>query len=107
MRWGSVTRRKRTKMKIRSVAVISVVVAALIGSVRAADKREDAAQVAADSWLKLVDDGKYEASWDQAAKLFKGAVTKDQWKQAAVGVREPLGKVVSRKLKSQEPTERL
>ena len=71
----------------------------------ASDKPEDTAQVAADSWLKLVDDGKYETSWDQAAKLFKGAVTKDQWKQAAAGVRGPLGKLVSRKVKSRAYTE--
>jgi Protein of unknown function (DUF4019) len=71
----------------------------------ASDKPEDTAQVSADSWLKLVDDGKYETSWDQAAKLFKGAVTKDQWKQAAAGVRGPLGKLVSRKVKSRAYTE--
>ena len=68
---------------------------------------EDTAQAAADPWLKLVDDGEYEASWDQAAELFKGAVTKDQWKQAAAGVRGPLGKLVSRKVKSREYTEKV
>lgn len=73
----------------------------------AADKPEDAAQASAESWLKLVDDGKYDASWDGAAKLFKGAVTKDQWKQAAVGVRGPLGKLVSRKVKSREYAEKV
>ena len=62
---------------------------------------------AADSWLKLVDEGKYAESWEQAAKLFKGAVTKDQWKQAAAGVRGPLGKLVSRKVKSRECTEKV
>jgi hypothetical protein len=73
----------------------------------ASDKPEDAAQTAADSWLKLVDHAEYGASWDQAAKLFKGAVTKDQWKQAAAGVRGPLGKVVSRKVKSREYAEKV
>jgi hypothetical protein len=72
----------------------------------AAEKPEDAAQAAAESWLKLVDDGKYEESWDQAAKLFKGAVTKEQWKMAVAGVRGPLGKLVSRKLKSREYMEK-
>jgi len=73
----------------------------------AAEKPEDAAQAAAESWLKLVDDGKYEESWDQAAKLFKGAVTKEQWKMAVAGVRGPLGKLVSRKLKSREYMEKV
>jgi len=73
----------------------------------AATKPEDAAQVAAESWLKLVDTGNYEASWDQAAKLFKGAVTREQWKQASAGVRAPLGKLISRKVKGREYTEKV
>jgi len=73
----------------------------------AGQKPEDAAQTAAESWLKLVDDGKDDASWDQAAKLFKGAVTKDLWKQALAGARGPLGKLVSRKLKSRDYTEKV
>lgn len=83
---------------------LSVVLGTTAG---ASDKPEDAAQTAALSWLKLVDDGKLEASWDQAAKLFKGAVTKEQWKQAATGTRGPLGKLVSRKVKSRAYTEKV
>jgi hypothetical protein len=94
-------------MRLRAVVVLAVAGALLAGSARAADKPEDAAQAAAEAWLKMVDDGKYEASWDEAAKLFKGAVTKDQWKQAAAGVRGPLGKFVSRKLKSRDYTEKV
>jgi opacity protein-like surface antigen len=73
----------------------------------AAEKPEDAAQAAAESWLKLVDQGQYGASWDQAAKLFKGAVTKEKWIEAARGVREPLGKLVSRKVTSRAITEKV
>jgi hypothetical protein len=73
----------------------------------AAQKPEDAAQTVAESWLKLVDDGKAEASWDQAAKLFQGAVTKEQWTQALGGARGPLGKLVSRKVKSRTYTEKV
>jgi Protein of unknown function (DUF4019) len=90
----------------RLTAVCAVVV--IIGSPAwAGQKPEDAAQAAAESWLKLVDDGRYEESWDQAAKLFKGAVTKEQWKLAIAGVRGPLGKLVSRKLKSREYMEKV
>jgi Protein of unknown function (DUF4019) len=74
---------------------------------RAADKPEDAAQAAAESWLKLVDAGDYDASWEQAARLFKGSVTKPHWKEAIGGARGPIGRLVSRKLKSREYTERL
>ena len=81
--------------------------ASLGGAAWGSDKPEDAALASADSWLKLVDEGRHEASWDQAARLFRGAVTKDQWRQAATGVRGPLGKLLSRKVKSREYTERL
>jgi hypothetical protein len=73
----------------------------------AADKPEDVAQGAAEAWLKLVDDGNYPASWEQAAKVFKGAVKQADWAQMAGGVRTPLGKLVSRKVKSREFTEKL
>jgi hypothetical protein len=73
----------------------------------AAEKAEDGAQAAALAWLPLVDQEQYEASWEQAAKVFKGAVTKAQWKDAARGARGPLGKLVSRKLKSRQYSESL
>lgn len=92
---------------MRSVVWVCAVGAILVGPSWAAEKPEDAAQTAADSWLKVVDEGDYEASWDKAAQLFKGAVTKEQWKQAAGGVRAPLGKLVSRKRKSREYTEKV
>jgi uncharacterized protein DUF4019 len=78
---------------------------ALGGPVLAADKPEDAAQSGAESWLKLVDARSYDASWDAAAKLFKQAVTKEQWNQAASAARGPLGALVSRKVKSRKYTE--
>jgi len=61
---------------------------------------EKAAQAAAESWLALVDAGKYEESWDDAAKLFRGAVDKATWRKQAEGVRGPIGSLSSRKLKS-------
>jgi Protein of unknown function (DUF4019) len=73
----------------------------------AAETPEDAGQAAAESWLKLVDAGDYDASWDQAAKLFKGSVTKEHWRQAIGGSRGPMGRLVSRKLKSREYKEKL
>ena len=94
-------------MLIQRLGSVCALAVFLGGTAWASDKPEDAAAAAADSWLKLVDEGKYEASWDQAGKLFKGAVTKDQWKQAAAGVRGPLGKLVSRKVKSRDYTEKV
>ena len=65
---------------------------------------EKAALAAAQSWLQLVDEGKYAESWHQAAEYFKNAITKEQWKQMIQAVREPLGKTVSRTLKAKQYT---
>jgi len=56
--------------------------------------------MAAEKWLGIVDEGKYAESWNEAAELFKNAVKQGQWEQAIQAVRAPLGKLVSRKVKS-------
>src|SRR5581483_3181190 len=73
----------------------------------AQDKPEQAAQKSAESWLTLVDSGNYGQSWDQAAQLFRTAVTRDEWSGKIRAVRDPLGKVTSRKLKSATYTKTL
>jgi hypothetical protein len=96
------TRRRGRKSSI-AVAVLCVVIVALVAApIRAAEAREDAAQAAAESWLALVDGGKCQESWKEAAELFKHAVTAEQWEQAVSAVRGPLGEVVSRKVKSRK-----
>lgn len=51
-------------------------------------------------WLAMVDDGEYGASWEAASKPFKEKVSKNQWQQALMGLRTPLGKVQKRSLMS-------
>jgi hypothetical protein len=96
-------------MVLRRGFMMSCLIGAVVvaGGVLAADNPQDAAQAAAVSWLKLVDNGDYPASWEQAAKVFKGAVQQADWSKMAGGVRTPLGKLVSRKLKSREYTEKM
>ncbi len=84
----------------------NLIAALAAASLWAGAKPEDLAQAAAESWLKLTDAGDAEASWEQAAKLFQGAVTKEQWKQSLAGVRPPLGKVISRKVISRRYSEK-
>jgi hypothetical protein len=55
----------------------------------------------------LVDAEQYAESWEGAAALFKGAVTREQWVQAAGAARAPLGDLVSRKIRSRQYTEQL
>jgi hypothetical protein len=94
-------------MTVRRSIVAALFGACLVGPVVAAEKPEDAAQAAAESWLKQVDAGDYAGSWDQAAKAFKGAIKQADWVQMSGSVRTPLGKLVSRKLKSREYTEKI
>jgi len=94
-------------VKIRALACVGIVAAVLAAPAQAADKPEDLAQTAAESWLKLTDAGNAAASWDQAAGLFKGAVSREQWTQALAGVRPPLGKVISRKVISRQYSEKV
>ncbi len=68
---------------------------------------EKAAITASGAWLSLVDRGDYAESWNQAAGLFKTAVTKEQWQNTVKAVRVPLGKVMVRKLKSKQYTKTL
>ena len=62
--------------------------------------KEKVAVSAAEQWLGVVDEGKYDESWKEAAEYFRNAVKQEQWEQAVQAVRKPLGKLISRKLKS-------
>jgi hypothetical protein len=90
----------------RSIVVAWLVAFLAAGAVSMADGPEDAAQSAADGWLGLVDSGNYAASWDQAARPLKGAMKQADWVQQAEAARAPLGKLVSRRLKSRQYTEK-
>lgn len=61
---------------------------------------EKAALAAADSWLKLVDAGRYDESWGQAAEFFKKAVSQGEWAKKMRTFREPLGKLITREAAS-------
>jgi len=63
----------------------------------------DAVADTAERWLRLIDDGDYGASWEEAAEVFKNAATKEQWEGMAKTVRRPLGKVISRQVMSKIP----
>jgi len=91
----------------RYFLVAGLVLSTIAPCVGAAETAEDLAQKAAESWLKLVDTGKFDESWTQAASLFKRAVTKAQWAQAADEAVKPLGKLVSRQLKLRQFAEKL
>lgn len=80
-----------------SIAVLLLTVSA---SLIAQDTSEKAAEKSAEQWLALVDAGKYDESWNQAAEFFRSHVTKDAWSQQVSAARGQTGKFKSRKLKS-------
>lgn len=58
------------------------------------------AETAALSWLAFADAGDFAGTWDQAAGLFQGSIPKTAWVGALGNARQPLGKVISRKIKT-------
>ncbi len=89
---------------MRKLAVFAVLLMMAVPFVAAQDAKTDAAKKSAESWLAMVDNGDYSGSYDQAAAMFKAALTKDRWVETLKGTRTPLGKVVSRKLHSAQYT---
>jgi Protein of unknown function (DUF4019) len=88
---------------MRRVTGVIVALALTLGlPAWALDQDEIAAAKNAEAWLVLVDQQKYGESWDAAARLFQDTVARDMWKDALGAVRGPLGKIVSRRVKSAE-----
>lgn len=87
-----------------SLILISTILCGLIlmGTLQANEAAEKAALEASHAWLSLVDKGNYAESWNQAAMFFKNAVTKEQWLNSMKTFRVPLGKMMTRKLKSKQ-----
>jgi hypothetical protein len=65
---------------------------------RADERAESLAAEASGAWLELIDEGKYEDSWETAATYFRNAIGREQWARSLKAVREPLGKVLDRRL---------
>jgi hypothetical protein len=104
MRCSSASRQSDLLTGVAVKQLLGVILAGLL-VVAAAAAPDDAEQVAgaeaaALAWLALTDSGSYAQSWDQAAGMFQGAISRESWISAVVNARQPLGKVISRKVKS-------
>lgn len=93
-------------MNRRSLLAIALSLSLLSFSASAASLADQARQ-AAEEWLGLVDSGRFQQSWEQAATLFKRAVVAQQWVQASSAVRGPLGGMKARREKSLQQTQSL
>jgi len=65
-----------------------------------APEKEKVAVTAAEKWLAMADAGNYAESWTETAGYFRNAVTPEKLTQSLKAVREPLGRVISREVKS-------
>ena len=96
-------------MKRKRIALLGLAILVLLtgANIHADEVSEKAALTSALAWLALADGGKYPETWDQAATYFRNALTKDQWVASLKGGRAPLGRLLSRKLKSKMYTKSL
>jgi gas vesicle protein len=92
---------KRILWILTAIGIGVVAGAVLLGAEGEGKSAEEAARKAsaesAQSWLALVDAGEYAKSWSAAAELFQKKVSADRWAETVRGVREELGKLVSRR----------
>jgi hypothetical protein len=60
----------------------------------------DAGVEAATAWLKLIDDGNYAASWQDASSYFRSQIPEDKWVDTIGNLRKLLGGLAGRELAS-------
>jgi len=94
-------------MKSRAGMILLLTVLGVLfsmGSPSADEKAEKAALAASTKWLSWVDDGDYIKSWERAALIFRGMITKAEWETELNTYRKPLGKVSERNIRSKQYT---
>lgn len=80
-------------MRLILVVTLAGIAVALM---TAATPAEEEASAAGQKWLALLDDQKYEESWNQAGSMFRDEVKQDQWVAVLQRSREPMGPQISR-----------
>ncbi len=86
------------KTTLRQMFPAILVLTLFANPVAAAPGDEEAAIEAANRWLELVDSGQFSESWRHSSSVFRQTVSEVQWENSLAVVREPLGKLISRKV---------
>jgi hypothetical protein len=86
------------KRQLVSFIIVALVVSTA-GIIYADQRPEKAAQRAAESWMPMLDSGKYAESWDELAEYTKARTDKKAWELFLIAARKPFGELKSRKLK--------
>ncbi|MDD5201068.1 MAG: DUF4019 domain-containing protein [Terrimicrobiaceae bacterium] len=112
--WWLVVRARYPEQKKRANRLLALGVAAVLAvasavGIAVAPQRSGAIHSSASKpesaisdWLALMDDGKYARAWQEAAESFHQAITQDDWAVKSRQIRQPLGKVISRKTTSSQ-----
>ena len=83
------------------IFMVSLILAYFLAHTGLANPAAEKAAVSASlAWLALVDAGQYDESWQESARLFKAAITTQQWRASMGAYRKPLGRLITRTLKS-------
>jgi hypothetical protein len=89
----------------RHIACLLTALPALLLLCSLASAQENQAALdAARKWVNLIDEGKYEESWEKAAPVFKESISQQDWVKSLEMVRTPLGSVLSRNLRNTAET---
>ena len=83
------------RLSVLLIAIISISGVSLLVA-----KPKDEAKKSAEEWLSLVDTGRFAESWKAAGPYLRHACSEEVWERNLDAKRKPLGKLVSRKLKS-------
>ena len=90
-------------MRILTYLVTFALAAVLAGAAaRADDPPLDLrpAVAAAEAWLATLDSGRFGDTYDDTARIFQESAPRSKWEPAVQAAREPLGVVISRKVRS-------
>ena len=86
-------------MIIRKLILLSIIIPFLAFG---QEKNITKAKKSAEEWINLVDNEKYNLSWEKSDILVQKLVSIENWKTIMTGTRNPLGKNISRDIKSIE-----
>ena len=92
-------------MKAPASLLAIAFIALVTGLTPAAAAEDDTLDVApairaAESWLSIVDSGRYGTGWDEAATMLKDSVPRLRFETSVQSAREPLGPAMARKLRA-------
>lgn len=88
-------------------SLLCCLLSAALSALAFAAPANEQSQGSAEAWLSLIDHQNYSESWAQSASLFRSRVSQQRWTEMAKQVREPLGRVISRKVLSSTTTRTL